>query len=130
FARKLNRRVPDDLQVYGFLVDASVELGAYAEGEQAAQWMLDLRPGNAPGLTRAAYLREIYKDYDGALQLMQQAFNRTRPEEKGDRAWILAHIGRILCRKQEYAKAELALKASLDTYLNYHYALANLAECY
>ena len=76
--------------------------------------MLDLRPGNTPGLTRAAYLREIYKDLDGALQLMQQAFNRTRPEEKGDRAWILTHIGRLLGKKQEYAKAELALKAALE----------------
>src|SRR6476659_4616510 len=69
-ATKLNRKAPEDLQVSGFLVDA--------DAEKAAQWMLDLRPGNIPGLTRAAYLRELYKDPDGALQLMQQAFNRTR----------------------------------------------------
>ncbi len=85
-AKKLNTKAPDDLLVYGFLVDANVELGNYADAEKAAQWMLDLRPRNAPGLTRAAYLRELYKDFDGALQLMQQSFNRTRPEDKGDRA--------------------------------------------
>ena len=127
-ALKLNAKAPDDLLVYGFLVDANVELGNYADAEKAAQWMLDLRPGNAPGLTRAAYLRELYKDFDGALQLMQQSFNRTRPEDKGDRAWILTHIGRLLGRKHEYANAELALKTALDLYPNYHYALANLAE--
>jgi tetratricopeptide (TPR) repeat protein len=94
-AKKLNKRNPDDLQVYGFLVDANVELGNYADAEKAAQWMLDLRPGNYPGLTRAAYLRELWKDYEGALQLMQQALQRTRPGEKGDRAWILTHVGRL-----------------------------------
>lgn len=127
-AKNLNRKAPDDLLVYGFLVDANVELGNYADAETAAQWMLDLRPGNAPGLTRAAYLRELYKDYDGALQLMQQSFNRTRPDDKSDRAWILTHIGRLLAKKREYANAEMALKAALDLYPNYHYALANLAE--
>jgi tetratricopeptide (TPR) repeat protein len=128
FATKLNRKVPEDLQVSGFLVDANVELGNYADAEKAAQWMLDLRPGNIPGLTRAAYLRELYKDPDGALQLMQQAFNRTRAEDKGDRAWILTHIGRLLGKKHDYANAELALDAALKIVPNYHYALGNLAE--
>jgi tetratricopeptide (TPR) repeat protein len=44
-ARELNARAPDDLLVYGYLVDACVELGRYAEAETACQWMLDLRPG-------------------------------------------------------------------------------------
>ena len=129
-AKQLNKKAPDDLQVYGFLVDANVELGNYADAENAAQWMLDLRPGNAPGLTRAAYLRELYSDYDGALDLMQQALNRTRPEEKGDRAWVLTHIGRLLGKKRDFLNAERALKAALDAYPNYHYALGNLAEIF
>jgi tetratricopeptide (TPR) repeat protein len=127
-AKKLNSKAPDDLLVYGLLVDANVELGNYRAAEDAAQWMLDLRPGNTPGLTRAAYLRELYKDYDGALQLMQQALQRTRPEDKGDRAWLLTHIGRLLAKKKDYPNAELALNAALTAYPEYHYALANLAE--
>jgi tetratricopeptide (TPR) repeat protein len=127
-AKKLNSKAPDDLMVYGFLVDANVELGNYRAAEDAAQWMLDLRPGNTPGLTRAAYLRELYKDYDGALQLMQQALQRTRPEDKGDRAWLLTHVGRLLVKKKDYANAEVALEAALKTYPDYHYALASLAE--
>ncbi len=58
-AGELNKIFPDDVQVYGFLADAHVELGHYEEATDSVQWMLDLRPGNVPALTRAAYLREL-----------------------------------------------------------------------
>ena len=64
-AQALNSKIPDDLLTYGFLADANAELGNYEAAEEAAQWMLDLRPGNAPALTRAAYLRELFGDIDG-----------------------------------------------------------------
>src|ERR1700685_796126 len=54
--KKLNQKMPDDVMLYGFLTDANVELGNYKDAETAAQWMLDLKPGNTPGLARAAYL--------------------------------------------------------------------------
>ena len=127
-ARKLNQRMPDDLQVYGFIVDACMELGLYKEAEHAAQWMLDLRPGNAAALTRAAYLREIFGDLDGALDFMRQSFARTRPEETGDRAWLLTHIAHLLIEKRDYANAEKMLNEALRLYPNYHYALASLAK--
>jgi tetratricopeptide (TPR) repeat protein len=59
---------------------------------------------------------------------MQQALQRTRAEDKGDRAWILTHLGRLLAKKKDYANAEMALNAALELFPNYHYALANLAE--
>ena len=68
-ALRLNKRMPDDVMVYGFLTDANVELGNYDEAERSAQLMLDLRPGNSAGVTRAAYLRELFGDVDGALEL-------------------------------------------------------------
>jgi tetratricopeptide (TPR) repeat protein len=129
-ARALNKRVPDDLQVHGFIADACMELGLYEEAEKAAQWMLDLRPGNVAGLTRAAYLREVWGDVDGALDFMKKAFQRTRPEETGDRAWLLTHIAHLLIEKREYSNAERALKEALRIFPNYHYALANLAKIY
>ena len=64
-AKKLNKRMPDDVMTYGFLADANVELGNYKDAETAAQMMLDLRPGNLPALTRAAYLRELFGDIAG-----------------------------------------------------------------
>ena len=51
-AKKLSQKMPDDVMLHGFLTDANVELGNYKEAEVAAQWMLDLKPGNTPGLTR------------------------------------------------------------------------------
>ena len=62
-AKRLNRWAPDDLQVYGFLVDANVELGNYADAENAAQWMLDLRPGNSPGRSWASRLPDASTRY-------------------------------------------------------------------
>jgi tetratricopeptide (TPR) repeat protein len=94
-AQKLSKRVPDDIMVYGFLTDANVELGNYAEAETAAQWMLDLRAGNMPGLTRAAYLRELFGDVGGSLELMQMAYESTPPTESEDRAWILTQMAHL-----------------------------------
>jgi len=78
-ARKLNKKMPDDVMVYGFLTDANIELGNYKEAEDSAQLMLDLRPGNLPGLTRAAYLRELFGDLDGSVELMNMAYQSTPP---------------------------------------------------
>ena len=120
--------MPDDVLVYGFLVDGYTELGRYAEAEKAAQWMLDLRPGNVPGLTRAAYLRELFGDHEGAVELMDTAYRRTAHAEVEDRAWILtqiAHLSLLTCRT---GPAEALLTEALKLFPDYHYALAQMAE--
>ena len=94
-ATKLNTQVPDDLMVYGMLTDANVELGRYDDAERSAQWMLDLRPGNVPALTRAAYLRELFGDIDGAVELMQAALLKLPVQETEDRAWVLTQMGHL-----------------------------------
>src|SRR5215469_12826042 len=94
-AKKLNKKMPDDVMLYGFLTDANVELGNYGDAEKAAQWMLDLKPGNMPGLTRAAYLRELFGDVEGSLELMNMALESTPPNEVEDRAWILSQMGHL-----------------------------------
>jgi len=127
-ARKLQKRAPDDVLVYGFLTDASVELGDYKEAEEAAQWMLDLRPGNVPGLTRGAYLRELYGDVDGAIEFMQQAYDRTPPTETEDRAWILTQIAHLQLSAGRVDAAEKTLGRALALFPGYHYALAGLAK--
>jgi hypothetical protein len=54
--------------VYGLLTDANVGLGNYKDAEIAAQWMLNLRPGNLPALTRAAHLRELFRGAGGCVR--------------------------------------------------------------
>ena len=127
-AKALNTRAPDDVLVYGFLTDAHVELGNYKEAEEACQWMLDLRPGNLPALTRAAYLRELFGDIEGAIELMRQSFDRTPTNEVEDRAWILTHVAHLELVAERPANADVLLTEALRLVPNYHYALANLAK--
>jgi tetratricopeptide (TPR) repeat protein len=127
-AQALNRRMPDDLMSYAFLVDANAELGNYEDAEQAAQWLLDLRPGNVAGLTRAAYLRELFGDAEGALQLMQTALQRTPPGEVEERAWLLTHIAHLELTAGRVEAADMALAQALGLFPHYHYALGKLAQ--
>ena len=90
--------------------------------------MLDLRPGNVPGLTRAAHLRELFGDHSGAVEFMDSAYQRTAASEVEDRAWILtqiAHLSLLTCRTES---AERLATDALTLFPNYHYALAQLAE--
>src|ERR1700752_2997324 len=127
-AHKLNKKMPDDVMVYGFLTDANIELGNYKEAEDAAQLMLDLRPGNLPGLTRAAYLRELFGDLDGSIELMNMAYQSTPPSEAEDRAWILSQIGHLQLMSGKITEADNTLQQALTLFPGYHYALGNLAK--
>jgi tetratricopeptide (TPR) repeat protein len=127
-ATKLNKRVPDDVMVYGFLTDSNVELGNYAAAENAAQWMLNLRPGNLPGLTRAAYLRELFGDPEGAVELMKMALDSTPPSEAEDRAWITTQIAHLKLATGKTSEAEELLQQALATFPGYHYALRYLGK--
>jgi tetratricopeptide (TPR) repeat protein len=124
----LNKRTPDDVMVYGFLTDANVELGNYKDAETAAQMMLDLRPGNTPGMTRGAYLRELFGDMDGALELMNMALTSTPPTEVEDAAWITTQMAHLNLSVGRIAEAEKQLQQALKLFPGYHYALGNLAR--
>lgn len=127
-ARALNHDVPDDVMVYGLLTDANAELGRYGEAEEACQWMLNLRPGNVPALTRAAYLREIFGDLEGALELMHMALESTAVDEVEDRAWILTQVGHLELIRGRVAAAETAMGEALLAFPGYHYALGQMAR--
>lgn len=127
-AKALHEKVPNDVLVYGFLVDANTELGNYAEAEKAAQRMLDLHPGNLPALTRAAYLRELFGDIDGASDLMDMAYQATPAQEYEDRAWIVTQMAHLRMTLGDTESAEELLKQALLLFPGYHYALSNLAR--
>jgi tetratricopeptide (TPR) repeat protein len=124
----LNARMADDPMTYAFLTDANIELGNYKEAETAAQTLLDIRPGTLPGLTRAAYLRELFGDVDGALDLMSMALESTSPNEVEDRAWIAVQMAHLNLSVGRIDKAETLCRQALQLFPNYHYALANLAK--
>ncbi len=127
-ATKLNAQNPDDVTVYGYLVDANAELGNYAEAVKAAQWMLNLRPGNVAGLTRAAYLRELHGDLSGAAELMQMAYDATAFHQFEDRAWLLVQLAHIALLSGDLARAEGYSNSALELFPGYHYALGVLGQ--
>lgn len=127
-ARALSKSRPDDVLAYALLTDACVETGNYDEAEKAAQWALDMRPGDISGLTRAAYLRELFGDIQGACDLMQSAYTKTSPLEVEDRAWILTQFAHLQLLNGKPDIAEPALVDALALFPGYHYALGNMVK--
>jgi tetratricopeptide (TPR) repeat protein len=127
-ATRLNKRAPDDVTVYGYLVDANAELGNYDAAVSAAQWMLNLRPGNVAGLTRAGYLRELHGDFAGAVEVMQMAYDSTPYQESEDRAWLLTQIAHLHLAAGDLAQAEKYASGALELFPDYHYALGTLGQ--
>ena len=115
--------------MYPLLVDAYVELGEYALAEEAAQRMLDLGPDYVPGLARAAYLRELFGDLDGSLELLVACLRARTPESEAEqRAWYSTHIGHVQRLLGRLDEAGRAAEAALEALPDYHYALAVLSD--
>jgi tetratricopeptide (TPR) repeat protein len=127
-AKRLNKRVPDDVMVYGLLTDANVELGNYSDAENSAQWMLNLRPGNRPALIRAAHLRELFGDAEGAYQAAELAFQSTIPSEVEERANLLTQMGHFRKATGNTDAAEKLFQQALTAVPTYPTALEDLAQ--
>jgi tetratricopeptide (TPR) repeat protein len=114
--------------VYGLLTEANAELGNYKDAETAAQWMLNLRPGNLPALTHAARLRELFGDIDGSYELLQMAYESTAPTEAEERAWLLTQMGHLRLAAGNTDAAEKLCQQALATFPNYPFAMGALGE--
>jgi tetratricopeptide (TPR) repeat protein len=126
--KELNRLMKDDVVVYGLLADAHTELGNYSQAEEAVQWMLNIGRNSIPGITRAAHLRELFGDLEGAIQLMDAAYMRLDPAETEERAWVLTHAAHLELLGGRATAAERLLTEALRLFPDYHYALAKLAK--
>jgi len=127
-AKALNKRVPDDVMVYGLLTDANIELGNYHDAEVSAQWMLNLRPGNLPALLRAGRLREMFGDPEGAYELMELAYQSTSPADLKERPAILTQMGHLRLATGSVEAADKLLQQVLIDFPGYPSALAELAQ--
>ena len=127
-AQQLNHEVPDDVIVYGYIADADIELGDYSEAEKAAQWMLDLRPNNIPGLLRGARLRSVVGDVDGAIAFLGDAYQQTLPDQVEDLASILTEMAGIELAAGKLQLADQLLEKALKSFPDYYLALEKLAQ--
>ncbi len=126
--RKLNQRMPDDVQIYGLLADAYLALGQYAKAEREAQWMIDMRRGNLGGMVRGALLREVYGDPAGALEWLHSALRLTGIAQNEQRAWILCQIARVEIGDAKYDIAAAVLDRADKLFPNYAPALDQRVE--
>jgi tetratricopeptide (TPR) repeat protein len=127
-AKELNQKTPDDILLYGFVADAAIGLGDYADAEEAAQWMLDMRPGNVPGLLRGAALRRLFGDASGAKDFFFQAYQQMPPTQTEDLAWTLTEMADLQLSTGDIDGAEKLLHSALQQFPGYYASLEVLAQ--
>jgi tetratricopeptide (TPR) repeat protein len=127
-AKALNKKTPDDVLLYGFIADAAIELGEYADAETAVQWMLDLRPGNVPALLRGASLRRLYGDTGGAMLFFSQAYQQMPPTQVEDLAWTLTQMADLQLSVGHIDDSEGLLRSALQNFPGYYQARETLAR--
>jgi tetratricopeptide (TPR) repeat protein len=126
-AKVLNKRMPDDVEVYGYIVDADMALGNPKEAEEQANWMLRLRPENRQAMRRAAELREAFGDTEGAILMLNDIYRRTPVGESLERAWACARIAHLM-RKTDPKRAEQLARQALKIAPDSKEAALALAE--
>lgn len=127
-ATELNHKVPDDINGWSLLVDVNVAIGAYTEAERDAQWILDLRPGSALGFEKAAGLRELFGDPEGAIEFYQEANRRTSANDTVQRAWLNTQVARIALASGDLKQAETALRQAQALFPDSQLAAATAAD--
>jgi len=127
-ARSLNRDIPDDVPVWGYLAEAASELGDYDEAVKTAQWMLDLRRNNTRGLLRAADLRVIYGYLDGALDFYNQACQQVPPHEAEQVAFIFTRMAGVELMRGRLESAQKFLDPAIQQFPDYYLSLEMLAR--
>jgi tetratricopeptide (TPR) repeat protein len=109
---------------------AHIGLGNYAEAEHALQWMLDLRQGKADarGWLLVSRIREVTGDFEGALEVVYNAFRTLRPGDDADRVALLARAGHLHWLAGRLDDAERLLAEALLAAPDDECALGSLAH--
>ncbi|MBX3052150.1 MAG: tetratricopeptide repeat protein [Caldilineaceae bacterium] len=113
---------PYRAEAIGVLVDANVELGRYKEALEMGQAMINLRPGIG-SYSRAAYLRELNGDTDGAVEAMELALGVAVPDTEGWR-WTAVQLGHLYFNRGDWTQADVYYQAALQSHPAYPFALA------
>jgi len=127
-ATEVNNQTHDDIGGWGLLVDANIALGNYAEAERDAQWILDLRRDSALGFEKAAGLRELFGDFEGAIEFYNEAILRTSQNDADQRAWLLTKTAHLQILSRNLKQAGELLDQALQLYPDSQLALGTLAK--
>lgn len=125
-SEQLLREHPSLAYAYGTLVDALAELGAYEEAVAACDRLLALRP-DLSAYARAAYLRELHGDAEGARAAMRLAADAGVAGHES-RAWALHQLGLLYLGAGRPDTAAFIFDGILDERPGYAPAVAGLGQ--
>ncbi len=125
-AKQASAMHPADSSNYGVMVDSLIELGRYDEAVDAAQRMVDLKPGMA-SYSRIAYLRWLFGDPKGAEEMMRMAVE-AGPPGKPETTWCIVQLGNEYFKQGRLDMAEKQYKHALTIDPSYTHALAAMGK--
>ena len=97
---------------YGLLGDILVDIGRVDEAASAYQAMLDLKP-DPQGYARAAHIRWLKGDLNGALEAMSMGADGGTARDCESAAWMHTQLARYLWQAGKDAEADRALGIAL-----------------
>jgi hypothetical protein len=103
---------------YGVLGDVLIDQGKVREGAAAYQKMVDLRP-DLQSYARAAHVRWLTGDLDGAIELMKLATSASSPNDSEAAAWAFTRLALYQLQHGAPAKALESCDAALSLQANY-----------
>jgi len=107
---------------FGLLGDTLMEQGRLSEAADAYQKMMDLKPFYQ-SYVRAAHLRWLKGDLDGAIQLMTSAVKAASPRDPESVAWAYVRLATYQLQRGQFAEAERMIASSLQYVPDYATAL-------
>jgi tetratricopeptide (TPR) repeat protein len=107
---------------YGLLGDALMEQGRLADAAVAYQKMIDLKPFYQ-SYTRAAHLRWLKGDLDGAIEVMRLAVASASPRDPESSAWASTRLAAYELQAGRPAAAMHAVETALRSQPDYAAAL-------
>lgn len=107
---------------FALLGDALYDEGRIAEAARAYQEMVDLRP-SLDSYARAANIRWIRGDLDGAVQLQTLAVRAGGPGDAGALAWSLCRLGQLVWQQGNGSEAVACVARALELVPDFEPAL-------
>ena len=107
---------------FGLLGDALMEQGRLGEAADAYQKMMDLKPFYQ-SYVRAAHIRWLKGNLDGAIEMMSAAVKAASPRDPESIAWAYVRLATYQLQRGHFADAERMISSSLQFVPDYAAAL-------
>jgi tetratricopeptide (TPR) repeat protein len=107
---------------FGLLGDVLMEQGRLTEAADAYQKMIDLKPFYQ-SYTRAAHLRWLKGDVDGAIDLMHSAIKAASPRDRESVAWAYSRLAMYELQRGRLKEADRLADSALQFVPDYAAAL-------